>query len=909
MRPSLLITVLLACASVTLRGQAPSAAQAFDSYVQYANRSGAEVASVVKSIISYYPDLSLVQKDSWRSPRYVCPVQPEEFYFNKALADSKGLDVNTSGTLNSQVRLLQAAAAKVLTQCRALDTYHKLEDYKRDNFAQARELVMQLQTLTDQYRKQQSQFNTALLEAYRKRAPGAATYTRADALMRKVLTQERAFLDKWTYNLQENVPAAAIDSALAQSVMNTDALFNELKQSKLTINYPASSQWSSFISGVASVLEIKRNGQDGYNYEARKTDRYANAFYLELINQYNGVLVAFYNSFLDYASTDHYTGLKAMEYVPAFDIRTKPFVRTVTVVPFQDTPRKPLTVTTQTKAIANPVFEALKNYVQYINETWRQTANLRDVISNLSSSAAYYKGIDNYSRVGGMQFSNKDFKLPLSAYQQAVAGSKVLPPAYAQALNQQAGVLQDIMREFYALSALLEEEVKAKRYEQDHVAHIYTVLERHTVLFKAWDERKEQLYNDVRAIFDSYPPAAASSSWYVSGKALRNLTDLDHEGLFKAKRFYNGDSTLTVPVQAIRQSVRDVISAEYDNMKGIEKIGRSNGLCPYTPYEDLPEYSQSLSKSLEELKPAGNKDPNSYQHPYHEMVYRYNEVVESYNKFCSLASVPLLPTVHQPELFAVTYPRAQRKQQAAAQTGTAQKPDAPLGKPRDYRPADRPPVTQPPLVTTQVVHDTVYIEKRDTIYMTAGEDLHSMEGYAINHMVLLLDVSGSMEAPEKLPLLKESVLGLMAMMRPEDKVSIISFSGKPRVLLESASFKDEARIRKAIEALRSSGKTDGDAGLKLAYNVADDNYLRGGNNRILLATDGEFPLDESTRTMIRKFSGQDIFLSIFNFGKSLHATQKLAQLAADGRGNYTPITKQNIERGLIREAKSKKKAQ
>jgi len=909
MRPSLFIVVVLICFSFRLCAQVPTASQAFGSYVEYANRSGNDVGGVVRSVINYYPDLDNVQKDSWRSPRYVCPIQPEDFYFNKALADSKGLDVNTSGALNSQVRLLQAAAAKVQTQCRALDTYHKLEDYKRDNFAGARELVIQLQTATEQYRKQQSQFNAALAEAYRKRAPGAAAYVRADALMRKVLTQERAFLDKWTYNVQENIAAAAIDSALAQSIMSTDALFNELKQSKLTINYPASSQWSGFMEGVASVLEAKRRGQDGYNYEARKTDRYANAFYLELINQYNGALVAFYNSFLDYASGDRYVGLKAMQYVPAFDIRSKAFVRPVTVVPFQDTPRTPLPLTTQTRAIAPQAFEALKNYVRYIDETWRQTANLRDVISGFSSSAAYYKGLDNYSRVGGLQFSNKDFRLPLSAYQQAVAGSKALPPAYAQVLNQQAGVLQDIMREFYALSALLDEEVKAKRYEQDHVAHIYSVLERHAVLFKAWDERKEQLYNDVRAVFDGYPPAAASSSWYVSGKALRNLADLDHEGLFKAKRFYNGDSTLTVSIQAIRQSVRDVIAAEYDNMKGIEKIGRNNGNCPYTPYEDLPEYSQSLSKSLEELKPAAGKDPNGYQHPYHEMVYRYNEVVDNYNKFCELARVPLLPTVHQPELFAVNYPKAQKKQPAAVSKNDKPQADAPLGKARDYRPADRPPVSQPPLATTQVVHDTVYIEKRDTVYLAAGEDLHSMEGYAINHMVLLLDVSGSMEASEKLPLLKESVLGLMAMMRPEDKVSIISFSGKPKVLLESASFKDEARIRKAIEALRSSGKTDGDAGLKLAYNVADENYLRGGNNRILLATDGEFPLDESTTALIQKFSGQDIFLSIFNFGKSPHAAQKLAQLAANGHGNYTPITRQNIERGLIREAKSKKKAQ
>jgi Mg-chelatase subunit ChlD len=181
-----------------------------------------------------------------------------------------------------------------------------------------------------------------------------------------------------------------------------------------------------------------------------------------------------------------------------------------------------------------------------------------------------------------------------------------------------------------------------------------------------------------------------------------------------------------------------------------------------------------------------------------------------------------------------------------------------------------------------------------------------MEGYAINNMVLLLDVSGSMNAAEKLPLLKKSVLDLLSMMRKEDKVSIIAFSSKPKVLLEATSFKEEQKIRKAINDLKSSGKTDGNAGVKLAYRIADANYHRGGNNRIILATDGEFGLSEESRQLIEKFSNEDIFLSVFNFGKGAGSSKALEKLANSGKGNYRYISRDNVDLQLIGEAKAKR---
>src|SRR5688572_9216004 len=117
----------------------PAAAQinfaqqkALNSYVEYANKSAAEVAAVVQSIMNYYPDLH--RKSSWGPPRYVCPVQLEEYYFNNAQALGNNLGAFHASALNIKLRELRTAAEEIDGKCKALDTYHKLQDYKQDNF-------------------------------------------------------------------------------------------------------------------------------------------------------------------------------------------------------------------------------------------------------------------------------------------------------------------------------------------------------------------------------------------------------------------------------------------------------------------------------------------------------------------------------------------------------------------------------------------------------------------------------------------------------------------------------------------------------------------------------------------------------------------------------------------------------
>lgn len=902
----LLLVLLFIPTSLLSQGITEAQQKSLNGYVDYANQSADEVSAVVKSLFDYY--LSIHQKKSWGTPRYTCPVQPEEYYLKNAMALAKTLNATISTPLNEKLAVLKEAADKIDRKCKELDTYHKLEDYKQDNFAKAETIINELQLLVGDYRKKQETLKAGLETAYSKMNKGTENgYTKVETMLRERIAHERNFLDLCSYNLNESVHTGWVVDELQKSIQETDAQLKAMMAFKPVMKYPASSMWGNFTESLASILEAKRNGLDQYNFEAKKSDEHSNDVYLTLINYFNGTLVANQNTFIQYAANDGFRGLKAIKYVTVFDIRTQPKSVDVSVKPFKDIPRSPVTMAGQKMILPKPIYKVLTNYVDFINETWRQTRYMKMVLVSFNSSASYFKGLDSYDRRGSLSFDYKDFQLPLSVYQETIAESKVLPPAVSKTLNDQAEVLMNILKEMDDLGASLEVETSEKRYEKDRLKRVYEILERQKLLMDEWDARKEALYQDVRIVYDAYPQQ--SGSWYISGKALRNLTDLDHDGLFQAKAHYTGNGPASISTERIDQTLREVIANEYENMKGIEKIGRNNGLCPYTPYEDLPVSSKSLSEELKKLK---DPSPSASEHPYHRMVYQYNDVVRYYNKFCELSKDALhLPAVQQPELFFVQYPQTKPDAKQETTMPVKKSEDPPIRK-EPVRETRRSEERSEPTVIVKTerttVHDTIYIEKRDTVYVSEpGENIRSMEGYATNNLVLLLDVSGSMNAPDRLPLLKNSVIDLLDMMRQEDQLTIISFSEKPKALLTATSFKDGSGIKKAIDDLKPSGRTDGNAGVRLAYKLADEHYVRGGNNRIILATDGEFVLHEDVRQLIEKSGREDIFLTIFNFGKGAGASRSLETLSKLGKGNYQHISKENVDLQLIREVKAKKK--
>jgi Mg-chelatase subunit ChlD len=883
---------------VVCAAQDNSQIKALNACVNYANEAADRANAIVKSVIDIYPNIE--KKASW--PKYTCSGQLEEYFYSQATLQLKSFQTTAFDKVKQSIEALRRADQQLDKSCKALDTYYKLEDFKTDNFRKATDLVIELARSVQLFKDVSAELNSNLENASKSVGPlPMAIYQQAADRMRTVLAKEFQLLNEWKINLNDNLHTGWPDDKVNSSIAEDENLLLSLKNKTPDLKYPASSMWSHFQESLATIVDLKKSAIDDYNFEAKKNDRHANNVYLDLINYYNGTLVADYNTFIEFSRRDGFAGLTAVKYVASFEVRNQAKEINMNVAEFIDAPHVNLSVKKQSISITPAVFKSLSAYVDFINETWRQTNYLQLVLRNFASSATYFKGLANFERRAPMSFDYADFKIPTSVYNDVIRVSAFLPSEYSRNLNQQTETIMSILKEMDQLSASIENEVKNRKYEEDHLANIFKSLDRQKVLFNAWDERKELLYNDLRLIYSSFPVASPESSWEKSGKTLRALADTDHDILFALRSYYSGDTAVHISTGKLDDLIRETISNEFQNMNGIKRYGRNNGLCPYTPYEDLPETSRQFSEATKKLKPAGQR--SGFDHPYHQFVYLYNEIVDDYNKFCELSTtVPHLKTIKQPEMF---YPAVQ-----AAKNSESVKPveteNKIVSKTQEIKPVE-PGKIVPVDVTPKNPHDTVFITKRDTVYLpTPAETTRSMEGYAVNNLFLLLDVSGSMNQPDKLPLLKQSMLNLISMMRIEDRLTIVTFASKPRVALKQSSFKDEEKLRKAVADLSSSGKTDVNTALRFTYKLADQNYLRGGSNRIVLATDGDFVVDEDVLLIIQKFSEQDIFLSVFNFGKGMNTSKNLGRLAAVGKGNFESISQENAELKLIREVKAKK---
>jgi Ca-activated chloride channel family protein len=162
-----------------------------------------------------------------------------------------------------------------------------------------------------------------------------------------------------------------------------------------------------------------------------------------------------------------------------------------------------------------------------------------------------------------------------------------------------------------------------------------------------------------------------------------------------------------------------------------------------------------------------------------------------------------------------------------------------------------------------------------------------------SNLVFLLDVSGSMDQPNKLPLLIKAMKLLVSQLRAEDRVAIVVYAGSSGLVLSSTPGNQKERINAALERLHAGGSTAGAAGLKLAYQVAEENFMNDGNNRIILATDGDFNVGPSSNAemerMIETYRNKGIFISVAGFGMGNYKDDKMEIIADKGNGNYAYI--------------------
>ena len=161
------------------------------------------------------------------------------------------------------------------------------------------------------------------------------------------------------------------------------------------------------------------------------------------------------------------------------------------------------------------------------------------------------------------------------------------------------------------------------------------------------------------------------------------------------------------------------------------------------------------------------------------------------------------------------------------------------------------------------------------------------------NLVFLIDVSGSMNSPDKLPLLQRSLSALVENLSNDDRVAIVTYAGSSGLVLDSTSGKEKREILAAISNLRSGGSTNGSGGIKLAYETARQNFLKGGNNRVILCTDGDFNVGVTDQGGLQKLIETEresgVFLSVLGFGRGNLKDSTMETLADKGNGNYAYI--------------------
>lgn len=168
-----------------------------------------------------------------------------------------------------------------------------------------------------------------------------------------------------------------------------------------------------------------------------------------------------------------------------------------------------------------------------------------------------------------------------------------------------------------------------------------------------------------------------------------------------------------------------------------------------------------------------------------------------------------------------------------------------------------------------------------------------LENVPASNLVFLLDVSGSMNSQNKLPLLKSAFKLLTAQLREQDKVSIVVYAGAAGVVLEPTSGDQKIKIEEALSKLSAGGSTAGGEGIELAYKIATENFIKGGNNRVILATDGDFNVgmssDNAMKDLIEEKRESGVFLTALGFGMGNYKDSKLETLAQAGNGNHAYI--------------------
>jgi len=520
-----------------------------------------------------------------------------------------------------------------------------------------------------------------------------------------------------------------------------------------------------------------------------------------------------------------------------------------------------------------PAVHALNRFVDYANQNIAELNRFHAQMDKFNFELD--KSIENNKDFRRLKYKKFRWENYNSLYNSTLYSSKQLPKQAATTLKKHAFQLKNVRQFVQQYEDSIVHYLKKRRFKNDSAYQtIYGYLTEIEELYNNYDVKKEALYSEIRRIYQIYETSASENTYVEIAKNLKPLMTFA-KLLVEACRFDNA-ATMNAYQKKFHNEIAKVMQ---NKARNLAKLSGSKAQVSRL-YDALTHSADELYQEIQIY--MGNREyENNYEEKGKDYYFynrrflpKYNQnqqgLVFCFNQLMALSEKPVLKKIEEPAWFKSTL---------FAKAKTPKKEEQ--------------------------VADNKQVIKKEPAQTT------TLEGYSFNNLVFMLDVSGSMKTAEKLPVLKEAFKYLLGIMRPEDFVSIVSYSGRAKVVLSPTSSVKKDSIFQIVEQLKSYGTTKALLGLKKSYEVARSNFLKNGNNRVIMATDGDFQLHQAFINHVKKNAKQGISLTIIYLSKEENSllAKKFKEITGLGNGNYMHVTPENAKQVLLQEARAIKQRQ
>ncbi|EAY26947.1 vWA domain-containing protein [Microscilla marina] len=834
----------------------PERQKTLNRYLQFSDQVSKEAKTMLRCLSSHYRK---VQRYKRMQRVYYNIRAPFCQKRSSLLKDkyNKALRGGIAG-LNAEAKAVYRIFDKFAALESDLKQYYVSKSYQKDKFAHNDEVITAYEKLFAQLQTQSQRLQNQVLRMGKQTYKASDPHHRVERKMRELLRAEDRFQQKIAFSLETISPQANVNEALLKESVQT--LEKHLKALPTINEAPirgfAIMSYTSFLRAANSLLESRRKlwDQSTITY---KNSRYRSSYYSSRYSVYS-----YFKQYVDNCRRNQVYFLYHSQVAPRFSTQALPTPKNGNIPPktntFQKKPVPPLPLLSHNQPISLKVLSALNNYVECINHSINRNNRLVSTIVRHDKTvkrieAQKKEQADNKKLpvnprtkrprkkyIYYPRYFTRNYYYPKSLFYKVQQGSQKLPQAYQLVLNAQMQNIQNILEEMVGLGYQLNEYLKKRGYQTDQFAKSKQILKRYQYLFDIFDAQRNGLQANIQQIKNAYPINKNALPPSRAQQMLNKALTLGEPIMLAAKGFMQKKSQALLKQTMATPLISEFADVKIDYSRKNRRLKRN-----WRSVKSFVQATESIAHAQGKYRVSAQTIQGLY--------YKYNTLIKKFNQS--------IKVVIQPTLKKMLYPKVLSFEKVG------------------YTPCD-----------CGDANEVV--------------NMNSMQGFAHNNLMLLLDVSGSMK--NELPMLKSALKYLVNIMRPEDKVSVVVFGSEAKLMLRPTSAKYKAQIMQAIDTLKSSGRTNGEAGLKLAYQWIQNNYKNNNNNRIILASDGEFSISKGLYQMIEQKAEESIALSVFSFADQLKAYKKLKKLVSLGKGNLEAVAQGNITYKMVREAQSKR---